>query len=102
MVDQIIPEKPNLFKPKVQERPQQKPQPQPQQQPIRLAPPKVRPERAPEEESPIFNIPQTFQAQQPLPMMIPITEKKSSWKRWIIIIAVIIIVSGLGYYFLSG
>jgi len=101
MADQIIPEKPKLFQPPIQKKPVQPVQPM---QPARIRRPvqPVKAARAPEEETPVFNIPQTFQAQQPLPIMQPTPEKKSSWKRWIIILAVIIIISGLGYYFLSG
>ena len=53
-------------------------------------------------EVPQFNIPPQPPPEQPIQQLTePEPEKKKSWKIWLIILAVIIIAAGLGFYFLS-
>lgn len=65
---------------------------------------------SPQPEQVQFNIPQLPPQlmPQPPPEQLgqppeePEPEKKKGWKKWVIIITVIIIAAGLGFYFLSS
>ncbi len=98
MGEKIIPEKKPLFQPKNQN-------PQQTQKPTKQIAPSQTKE---EEQKPLFNIP--LQAQIQLQAIQSIEQKmqqlvepvkKKAWKRWIMVAAAVIIILGLGFYFLS-
>ena len=102
MVEKIIPEKEPLFQPK--NRIQKKEKIQPPAKPVKQKPRPIQPVK---EEPPVqFNIPQTSQTQQQ-PQIIQQTEPHpnkeiSLWRKLGIAVAVILLVIGLGIYFLAG
>jgi len=97
MDEKIIPEKKLLF----QKSPQKKSAPKT---------PAVKQIQSQQEPKIQFKIPEVppQNQQQPLEQniiqepAIKLSEKKLKWKKWIIIITIIIIIAGLGFYFLSG
>jgi len=61
----------------------------------------------PQQQTPVFNMPQPQQQIQQPPMAQPEgqqpaqPEKKGHWKKWLVILLVIIVATGLGYYLLA-
>jgi len=97
MEEKIIPEKEPLFQQKRQLKPSQR------------VKPAAKREKPTPDDKPVFDIPQIQlqapQMQQPVltePTGQAMPEKKPGWRKWVVIAAVILIVIGLGYYFLRG